>query len=406
MGIGVALRKFADLSNKQATASWTINIQEEIIAPPITYKDNIIIGTRKGKIIQLDAKGQIMWTFSAHEKVGSKEALFLDEDNVYGINDKPLAFSIENEDRFLAVSEFGILYCISQTGKSLWKVKTGGPLRASPVIASFAQDKKRIFLTSHDGFIYIIDFKGNVEHKFEVYASINTRPIITGKLIIVSTIKGEVIALNHEGQPVWKFKTGDKISAHMSISDLGNGAGPVILVGSEDKKLYALNLDGEPEWSFLTEGTILAQPIACDVNNDGQQEVFLASCDNSIYCLTPFGEKLWSYETDFWITTAPLVGDIDDDGTIEVVVGSLDSKMYVFDSEGSYKVDYVPGLGGIVHQTGHYSGNMNKDVGENKGKLFCEFKADEEIIGYTYLKASKTIIVATKKGKIYNIKVN
>ncbi len=406
MGIGTAIRKLVDIKTKQAVAVWEFNTTDKLIAPPATYKNTIIVGTRKGRVMQLNNKGEIIWTFHPHENVSSQEALFLDEDNVYGINDEPLIFSNENQEHILVVSEFGILYCLSNEGKLEWKVETDGPLRASPKISMFSAKSERIFLGSHDGFVYIVTLEGKVEHKFEVGTPIETRPVITGEQIIVGTAKGEVVSLDREGRISWRFKTGDKIVAHMTIAELRSGQGLTLLVGSQDKQLYALSLDGEPQWTFQTEGTILAQPIAFDINNDGHKEILLASCDNRIYCLTAFGEEIWSYETDFWITTAPLVADIDGDGTIEVVVGSLDSKVYVFDGQGSYKLDYIPGLGGIVHQTGHYSGNMNKDVGKNQGKLLCEFQTDNDVVGCTYLKSSKTIIAGTKKGKIYNIKVN
>ncbi len=406
MGIGAVFRRLVETSNKKAIALWKLDTKDKLIAAPTTFNNAVIVGTRKGRVLQISDSGEIIWSFYPHENVSAEEALFLDEENVYGINDKPSIIIVEGKERILAVSEFGILYCISNEGKLLWEVKTKGPLRASPTIALFSDEEERIFLSSHDGFVYVITFDGEVEHEFEIGSAIETKPVVTAEHIVVGTVKGEVISINRNGEVLWRFKTGDKISAQMTITELKRDEGLTLLVGSQDKKLYALTLDGEPKWSFQTQGTILAQPVAFDVNNDGHKEIFLASCDNIIYCLTAFGEEIWSYETNFWITTAPLVVDIDGDGSMEVVVGSLDSKVYVFDGQGAYNLNYIPGLGGIVHQTGHYSGTITKDVGQNKGKLLCEFQTDNDVIGCAYLKKSKTIIAGTKKGKLYNIKVH
>jgi len=406
MNVSSSLQKMLGGKVKHIEEVWQINTNDSFVASPAIFEEGIVIGTKKGQVIEVSNTGSINWSYQTEETVSESEKLFLDEENVYGINDKPLIIQDNNKRSVVVVSEFGTVHGISSEGKLLWKIKTGGPVRASPIIAENNEQKQVLVFGSHDTLIYIATLQGEIIETIEIGEAIETKPVVYKDSIIIGTTKGKVIAIDWQGKILWTFQTSDKISAPMTLTELKHGEGIHLLVGSEDMNLYALTLNGEPLWSFQTEGSILAQPIAYDVNNDGHKEILLASCDNTIYCLSAFGEELWSYETDFWITTAPVVADIDGDGIVEVVIGSFDSKIYVFDAQGNYIIDYLPGLGGIVHQTGHYTATMYKDVGKNKGKLFCKYKTDNDIVGCVFQKGSKNIFAGTKKGKIYNMRVD
>ena len=96
----------------------------------------------------------------------------------------------------------------------------------------------------------------------------------------------------------------------------------------------------------------------------------------------------------------PIVEDIDGDGKKEVVVGSYDHNVYVLDSEGSYLLDYMPGLSGVVQQAGHYSDIITQEPGKVTGKKIWQFKTDGVIVGCAYIPDDKSIVVNTKPGMV------
>ncbi|HEY9705290.1 MAG TPA: PQQ-binding-like beta-propeller repeat protein, partial [Allocoleopsis sp.] len=122
-----------------------------------------------------------------------------------------------------------------------------------------------------------------------------------------------------------------------------------------------------------------------------------------VYAIDSNGKKLWNYETDFWIVTSPIIADLDGDGKLEIVVGSYDHNIYVLDSEGSYVLDYVPGVSGIVSQTGHSGEAITSGPGKTKGKKIWQYKTDGVVVGCAYLSGEKNLIVNTESGSIKDL---
>jgi outer membrane protein assembly factor BamB len=175
----------------------------------------------------------------------------------------------------------------------------------------------------------------------------------------------------------------------------------VIVIGSTDGNLYCLTEKGSLIWDFHTNGAICGKATIIDLNKDGNMEIVFGSCDNCIYALDNTGKKLWSYETDFWVVASPIVTDIDNDGKLEIIAGSYDHNIYVLDSEGSYMLDYVPGVSGIIGQTGQYGDAITKEPGKTQGKKIWQYQTEGIVVGCAYVQ--NNIIVNTDSGKINNI---
>jgi hypothetical protein len=99
------------------------------------------------------------------------------------------------------------------------------------------------------------------------------------------------------------------------------------------------------------------------------------------------------------------VTDIDNDGKLEVIAGSYDNSVYVLDAEGSFLLDYMPGISGITQQPGHYDDVITTKPGNYIGKKIWEYKTEGMILGSTLIngKKAKQIIVGVKNGKIDNL---
>jgi hypothetical protein len=179
----------------------------------------------------------------------------------------------------------------------------------------------------------------------------------------------------------------------------------VVLSTPDDTDRYAsvnaYDTKGNLIWSTRIDFGGETGISAADLNNDGKQEIVFGSCDNCIYALDGTGKKLWSYETDFWVVASPIVTDIDNDGKLEIIAGSYDHNIYVLDSEGSYMLDYVPGVSGIVGQTGQYGDAITKEPGKTQGKKIWQYQTEGIVVGCAYVK--NNIIVNTDSGKINNI---
>jgi hypothetical protein len=100
---------------------------------------------------------------------------------------------------------------------------------------------------------------------------------------------------------------------------------------------------------------------------------------------------------------SPIIADLDGDGKMEIVVGSYDHNIYVLDSEGSYVLDYVPGVSGIVAQTGNYGEALTSGPGKTKGKKIWQYKTDGVVVGCAYLSGEKSLIVNTESGNIKDL---
>lgn len=409
-----AMKKVVGSGAKKVVQAWLFDAKSDVLSAPkiTTYTsrnvEHILIGTKEGKLYQLEENGKVAWIFDAKADISEEEAMFLDQEAVNSLNTMPLVTRLtETDERYILVgSESGVLYCLNEQGKQIWQVKTDGPIRGAPVLRWKEKDSKpEVMVGSNDGFLYVISPKGEVIDKISVNEPIETSPLTVQEITIVGTHKGNIIALDNENEIAWKFETQDRITANIVAADLTGSGQTTLLVGSQDNYLYALSLDGEVEWSFHTQGAIISQVTIADINEDNRKEIIFGSCDNCIYCIDAKGELVWSYETDFWITATPIVKDVDGDGIVEVVAGSYDHKIYVLDSQGSYKLDYIPGLSGIIDQSGHYSNTINSEAGKNEGKVFCSFETQGNIVGCAIGEHSNVIITNTKQGKIYGMRV-
>jgi len=143
----------------------------------------------------------------------------------------------------------------------LWKFKTGGPIKSSPVV-----DDGLVFVGSADANVYAIDLE--------------------------------------RGSRVWAYKTSDAVEATPCVV-----AGSVF-VGSADGFLYALDArTGSLKWKYKTDGQILGA-ANWTASPDGQGVwILVGSYDNKLHCVdSGTGRAVWTYETESFVNGAPAIG--------------------------------------------------------------------------------------------------
>ncbi|MGM5481694.1 MAG: PQQ-binding-like beta-propeller repeat protein [Nanobdellota archaeon] len=408
-----SMKRMFGTGSKEVNKLWDFDSKGNIISSSLVIvqdkdgTERIVFGTRQGKLYSLDKNGDVQWVYDSKEEIPETELMFLDIDTVNSINATPKFLSSKTGKRQIVFgSELGVIYSLDDDGKLLWKIKTKGPIRSMPLIVDIDSDgKKEIIIGSSDNTIYIISQEGKILRKIEGNSPIETTPLFVDNKLVTGTKDGRIMAFNPDGSVAWSVKTGDKITARAVATTLGKEQQKAIIIPSQDNNVYALTYDGEIIWKFETGGAILSEVAIADVNSDGVKELCFGSCDNNIYCIDEQGELLWSYETDFWVTTTPIITDIDSDGKVEVIAGSLDHRLYVLDGQGTYKLNYIPGVSGIVNQPGYNSKTINKDIGDQKGKKYCEYQVDGNIVGHTMVGSSGRLILNTKQGKIYSLRI-
>lgn len=393
---------------------WKYDVGSMLLSSPVVEdvdddgKKEIIFGTKDGKIISIDSTGKVKWTFSAQEQHTEVELMFLDAETADSINSTPFIEDIDWDGKKEIVfgTEAGKLYALDSTGKVLWTFTAQGPIRGAATIQKFNNKETGIIFGSADKNLYFLNGKGKAYWTFEADSEIESCPAFFNAkqpIIAFGTNSGTLYALDLKGRLIWSFKTKGKIIAQPALESLTKSSEPVIIVGSTDGIMYCISIDGELIWSYETDGAICSRAAIADLNNDGQKEIIFGSCDNNIYALDFNGKKIWSYETDFWVVASPIVTDLDNDGKPEIIAGSYDHNIYILDSEGSYMLDYVPGVSGIVTQTGSYGEAITKEPGKTQGKKIWQYQAEGIIVGCAYIDESKNIIVNTDSGKIKNL---
>ncbi|MFP4524443.1 MAG: PQQ-binding-like beta-propeller repeat protein [Candidatus Woesearchaeota archaeon] len=407
-GFSRAVKKMVGLRNGRFKKAWNYNTKAQLIAPPsVTDIDGdgnpeIIFGTTKGDLIVLDMDAKERWRYSIHERLDAVESMFLDQDVIHSINSPPVLHDIDGDGKpeILFGTEAGTVFCLDTQGQLKWEFETKSGIRGGLLVEDVNGDgKPEIVFGTTAKLLYLLDNQGKEIERFEQLAPIESTPGYHEGQIIFGTGNGEIISISPDGEPKWTFKTGAAVMAAPAFTQLKDGVDCVI-IGSTDNNLYCLDTDGELVWTYETGGAIYAKAAIADLNKDHKPEIVIGSCDNNVHAVTIDGERYWTYETDFWVMSAPIVADIDGDGRPEVVAGSYDHNIYILDSEGSYLLDYMPGLSGVVQQTGHYSEIMTQEPGQHVGKKLWQFKTDGVIVGCAQLGNGRGLVVSTKRGII------
>jgi outer membrane protein assembly factor BamB len=367
-------------------------------------KKEILCATVKGDIFVFNEELDLKWKFKAASDINEVDKLFLDVETSDGIMSTPKIFDINGDGKkeIIFGTEQGYIFALDCKGNLIWNFKAGDAIRGGINIFYIGKDKEvRIIFGSLDKNIYLLDAKGKQERIISVGIGIESTPVIFDDSIIVGLNNGEIRAYNVLGKLVWDYKTNSKITSEAVPLKL-HGAEECFVIGSTNNSIYCFNGKGKLMWNFETTGSIYSKAVVCDVNDDGIDEILFGSADNKIHVLSPEGTEMWNFETGFWIIGPPVALDIDKDGSTEVIVGSYDNNVYFLTPDGSYVMEYVPGISGIVAQSGSYSDIPTGSPGTIVGKKIWEYKAPGIVIGCCA--HNEMLAVQTKEGKLLLLK--
>jgi outer membrane protein assembly factor BamB len=160
----------------------------------------------------------------------------------------------------------------------LWKFKTGGPIKSSPVI-----DGGLVFVGSADTNIYAIDLeKGRRVWAYKTTDSIEATSCVVAGSVFVGSADGFLYALDARTSSLkWKYQTGGQILGAANWTRSPDGQGIWILVGSYDNKLHCVDSGtGKVVWTYETESFVNGAPAV------GQGVAVFGGCDARIHVVS------------------------------------------------------------------------------------------------------------------------
>ncbi|MDD5066231.1 MAG: PQQ-binding-like beta-propeller repeat protein [bacterium] len=225
---------------------WKQKVGTVVYSQPVLYDQRLYFGSSTGILYCLDAQnGKAVWTMRFNKGFYSPAAVSRD------------VLYIGNSD--------GTLYaCSIREKKIVWKFRTRGRIISSKPLLK----DQSIYFGSNDRFLYCLDQKnGRLKWKFDSGSEIFTSPVPLEDLVLVSSVRGTVQALQAQtGSPVWKYQTKGKILLDPVPASKG-----LICIGDKQDNIYLLNRFGlihsKFKYDFITYTVFSNNLLIFDKNN-------------------------------------------------------------------------------------------------------------------------------------------
>ena len=126
------------------------------------------------------------------------------------------------------------------TATVAWQVKIG---RSQPGLSP-AITADAIYAAASDGALVRIDPQtGRTVWRISAGKPLAAGPGADGSLVVVATDKGDVLAFDPDGKPMWTSRVSSEVSAPPAVAE------GVVVVSSGDGRIYGLNsADGKTKW--------------------------------------------------------------------------------------------------------------------------------------------------------------
>lgn len=271
--------------NQGGTLQWTVPMDPIILgAAPIDLADNVYVATFSGIVHKVSPSGSIAWSYDISSLEGENvyTAATLGPDGtvyvssttggIYAINpDGTYKWDYQTGDEFIsgpilgqdgtlyAASHGGILYAIdSDNGTDLWTCAIGPVFTASPAI-----DETRgiVYTSSSDGTLYATNIiTGTREWTFTASSESYSTPVVgpTGN-IYLTTVDGNIFAINSNGSQLWSFATGAMITGAPAIAS--NGTIYITALMGSAGRLYCLSSAGSLKWVTPLPAGVYSPPV-------------------------------------------------------------------------------------------------------------------------------------------------
>ena len=226
------------------------------------------------------------------------------------------------DGQLLVASYNHILYSLNPAnGSQNWAFEQAKNLLvASPLVT-----EEGIFITSTDGALYALDFRGQPLWNFKTGAAIWSQPTTDGacNCVFIASLDHFVYAVNiTTGQKIWQS---EDLNGALVGSPTYSESEHMVYIGTFDQEMLALDANnGQVAWRFATEAWVWSGPAVEDgVLYFGDQQGYFYAVNSTT------GESMWRIQplAGSPIVTSPLVTD-------EQIYFSAGTEVYAVNSEG------------------------------------------------------------------------
>jgi outer membrane protein assembly factor BamB len=138
--------------------------------------------------------------------------------------------------------------------RTLWSTDTGAGEGGQDLRLALAYDQGHLFLADHEGMVESLDAgTGHPLWTVQTVAPISGGPGVGGGLVLVGTLKAQVIALHEDdGREAWRAKVTSEV---LSVPRAAEG---MVVVHTVDGHLFGLSADsGERKWTYTRGEPVL-----------------------------------------------------------------------------------------------------------------------------------------------------
>ena len=269
---------------------WSVKKKDGFITSAAANQGSVVIGDFSGMVYCLDTKnGDQLWARDIEQQVASGG-------NFFG-------------DSVLLTSEGGTMFALDlKTGEPKWSYATGDQLRSSPSIW-----KTFSLLGGCDGQLHKIDLlKGEkVGDGVPLQSPTLSTPSIIGKIAIVPTQQGGVLAIDVETQTIrWTFsdtsQASDIRSSPASLGTFENDQlSGIAVVTTRNRRVLGLDLqNGKVQWEAVLKKRTDGSPVICG------GRAWVGAADGQLYAIDlKTGMETWSYVMSGQILASPAIAD-------------------------------------------------------------------------------------------------
>ncbi|KAF7781275.1 hypothetical protein PRUB_b0437 [Pseudoalteromonas rubra] len=242
-------------------------------------------------------------------------------------------------------SDDGYLYALNRwQGKLLWRTSLNDadvqrilPANHAPWEFDYSKSSalvqgNKVFIGSGDGHLYAIArSSGKVLWRFKTEGKIRATPVHHQGLVFISSWDGSVYALDaNTGERVWQYDTQGALTSSPAIVD------GVLVIGSRDTHLYGLDpLNGELLWKQAYPGGSWVESSATAAA-DGEH-FYIGSSDSNL--LNKYhaqsGDLIWQFETGGWSWGQPVAQN----GTVYIGATGHDEPGWFATQRGFFAID-------------------------------------------------------------------
>lgn len=294
----------------------------------------------------------------------------------------------------------------------LWKYKTGGAVRATPLY-----NNDQIFFGSGDSNFYALEAAtGKKVWQFKAGAAIHSSAAIAGNKVYFNDRSNNLYALNvSNGKLSWKTSLGQSLAYDWGFDYYQSSPlvkDNTVYTGSGDGNLYAINADdGKIKWTFKAGSMIRSSPCIA------KELLYFGDCNGKIYSLDAgSGKHQWTYSTigdtlqnDFFgfdrkaIIASPVINDN------KCIIGSRDGYLYSLDAVSgkelwkyNFDVSWVISTVAIKDSMvvcGTSDGKIVTCINLDTGKE--TWRAATSLVWASPVIISNTVLTAQNDGSIY-----